>query len=56
LVYADSKKIPFVIIAGENEIKNNEVTVKFMHTGEQKIISIANFKTFIISEMNFRSD
>ena len=36
LAYADSKKIPFVIIAGEDEIKNNEVTIKNMSTGEQK--------------------
>jgi histidyl-tRNA synthetase len=35
LSWADSKKIPWVIIAGDEEIKKNEVTVKNMHTGEQ---------------------
>jgi histidyl-tRNA synthetase len=40
LAYADSKKIPFVILAGEDEIKNNEVTLKNMQTGEQKKINI----------------
>jgi len=33
--YADSRKIPFVIIAGEEEIRTNEVTVKNMVTGNQ---------------------
>ena len=33
--YADSKKIPFVIIAGEEEINNDEVTIKYMATGNQ---------------------
>jgi len=33
--YADSRKIPFVIIAGEEEIRTNEVTVKNMVTGSQ---------------------
>jgi histidyl-tRNA synthetase len=40
LAYADAKKIQFVIIAGEDEIKNNEVTIKNMQTGEQKKIDI----------------
>ena len=26
--YADSKKIPYIIIAGEDEIKNNSITIK----------------------------
>jgi histidyl-tRNA synthetase len=34
--YADSRKIPYIIIAGEEEIKNNMVTLKIMSSGEQK--------------------
>jgi histidyl-tRNA synthetase len=34
--YADLKKIPFVAIAGENEIAENKITLKNMKTGEQK--------------------
>jgi histidyl-tRNA synthetase len=34
--YADAKKIPFVVIAGETEIKQGVVTIKNMQTGEQK--------------------
>ena len=33
--YADSKKIPYIIIAGEKEIKNNQYNIKNMSTGSQ---------------------
>ena len=46
LAYADAKMIPFVIIAGGDEIKNNEVTVKNMLTGEQKKIGLGELKSF----------
>lgn len=38
--YADKLKIPYVIIIGEDEIKNNVATVKNMETGEEKKINI----------------
>jgi histidyl-tRNA synthetase len=44
--YADSKKIDFVLMAGEDEIKNNEVTVKNMETGEQKKVGLSNLSTY----------
>ncbi len=34
--YADARKIPYIIIAGEEEIRNNLVTLKIMSSGEQK--------------------
>ncbi|MCU0462361.1 MAG: histidine--tRNA ligase [Bacteroidales bacterium] len=34
--YADARRIPYIIIAGEEEIKAREVTVKVMSSGEQK--------------------
>ncbi|WP_298647927.1 histidine--tRNA ligase [uncultured Proteiniphilum sp.] len=34
--YADSNHIPFVAILGENEIKEEKITLKNMETGEQK--------------------
>lgn len=37
--YADAKKIPFVVLAGETEIAENKVTLKNMITGEQAIVS-----------------
>ena len=33
--YANAKSIPFVVLAGENEIQSNTVTLKNMTTGEQ---------------------
>ena len=33
--YADSNKIPFVVMAGENEMATEKLTVKNMSTGEQ---------------------
>jgi histidyl-tRNA synthetase len=45
--YADSKKIPFIIIAGENEIINNSLTIKIMSSGEQRIIQLNELSTFV---------
>ncbi len=38
--FANDKKIPFVIMAGENEMKENCFTLKNMETGEQQLLSI----------------
>jgi histidyl-tRNA synthetase len=45
--YADSRKIPYIIMAGEEEIKNNELTIKTMSTGEQKRITLKDIDSFI---------
>ncbi|MCF6366178.1 MAG: histidine--tRNA ligase [Bacteroidales bacterium] len=37
--YANNNKIPFVVLAGENEINENKFTLKNMETGEQKLVS-----------------
>src|SRR6056297_21114 len=34
--YADQRKIPYVAIIGENEMKNSTITLKNMSSGEQK--------------------
>jgi histidyl-tRNA synthetase len=49
--YADSKKIPFIIIAGEDEILNNNITIKIMSTGEQKKISITDLESYVKEEI-----
>jgi histidyl-tRNA synthetase len=49
--YADSKKIPYVIIAGEDEIKNDSLTIKIMETGEQKKLSFKDLGLFIENEI-----
>ncbi len=38
--YADSNKIPFVAIIGENEMKEEKITLKNMETGEQKLLTL----------------
>ncbi len=37
---ADQKQIPFVIVIGEAELKQNQVTLKNMQTGDQQLLSI----------------
>jgi histidyl-tRNA synthetase len=50
--YADAKNIPYVVIAGEEEIRNNEVTIKLMKTGKQMKISLARFESILISGLD----
>ncbi len=38
--YANANNIPFVALAGENEIKENKLTLKNMQTGNQELLSI----------------
>jgi histidyl-tRNA synthetase len=38
--YADAKQIPFVILAGENEMKMQKFTIKNMQTGEQSVVDL----------------
>jgi histidyl-tRNA synthetase len=47
LSYADSKKIPFVIMAGEEEMKENKLSIKNMTTGEQQKIALTDLLTYI---------
>lgn len=49
--YADARKIPFIMMAGEEEIRNSEITIKIMSSGEQKTILLSDLKSFIISEL-----
>ena len=45
--YADSRKIPFVVIMGENEIARNIVVLKNMVTGEQKEVAESELIEFL---------
>ena len=38
--YANAKNIPFVALAGDNEIAEHKVTLKNMETGEQSLLTI----------------
>ena len=38
--YANAKQIPFVVLAGENEMNEGKLTLKNMTTGEQKLVTV----------------
>ena len=37
--YANAKQIPFVVLAGDNEISEGKVTLKNMESGEQQMVT-----------------
>ena len=39
MAYANAKQIPFVALAGENEIAEGKITLKNMETGEQQLVT-----------------
>jgi histidyl-tRNA synthetase len=45
--YADAMKIPYIIIAGEEEMGKGELTLKSMSTGEQKRIKADELETLL---------
>jgi histidyl-tRNA synthetase len=49
--YADSRKIPYIIIAGEEEIQNNLVTLKIMSSGEQRKMTQDELLSFLKTDM-----
>lgn len=38
--YADNKKIPFVALVGESEMRDNKISLKNMITGEQSVLTL----------------
>ena len=55
MAYADSRKIPYIIIAGEEEIKNNLVTLKIMASGEQQKMNTDDLLSFLKSVQSSRN-
>ena len=51
LSYADSKRIPYIIMAGDEEIRNDSITIKVMSTGEQKKMQLKELDSFIRIEI-----
>ena len=37
--YANAKQIPFVALAGENEMNEGKITLKNMESGQQTLVS-----------------
>ena len=40
--YSLSKKIPYILFIGEEEIKQNKFKLKYLKTKEQKMLEIEN--------------
>jgi len=51
MTYANAKQIPYVIMAGEEEIRESLFTLKNMETGEQKKVALGE----IVKILNFES-
>ncbi len=45
--YANKKSVPFVLMIGENEIKEGKYQLKNMETGEQRQMELAEILTFL---------
>ena len=53
--YADKLKVPFVVLAGEDEIKEGVLSVKNMLTGEQVKLSPADAARHIASAVALKN-
>jgi histidyl-tRNA synthetase len=49
--YADSKRIPFIILAGEDEIRNESVNIKNMSTGLQVTIPYNELRSYVMENI-----
>jgi len=54
--YADSKKIPYIIIAGEDEINRNTITIKEMSSGKQTNIPLNELNSYVDNKIKISSD
>lgn len=54
--YADVRKIPYIIIAGEQELIDNVVTVKIMSSGSQKRVPFDDLAEFIKTELKLSNE
>jgi histidyl-tRNA synthetase len=52
LAYADSNKIPFVALAGSEEIKSGQFTLKNMNSGEQVTVTLNELITKLAGPKN----
>ncbi len=46
--YANAKQIPFVVLAGENEMNEGKVTLKNMESGEQRMLTPDELKATLL--------
>lgn len=51
--YANAKHIPFVALAGENEMNEGKFTLKNMETGQQKLVSAEELIAEVLAKFNY---
>ena len=56
MTYADRQKIPFVVLLGEDEIREGLVSVKDMQTGEQQKLTAEEAALMIKSVIDVRNN
>ncbi|MEM4756015.1 MAG: histidine--tRNA ligase [Candidatus Woesearchaeota archaeon] len=56
LAYANSQKIPYALIIGEEELANNSYQLKDMLSGQQQQLSFEACKEFLVKQMQARSN
>ncbi|MGC8824095.1 MAG: histidine--tRNA ligase [Bacteroidales bacterium] len=49
--YANARNIPYVAIAGEDEISKNQILVKHMTNGNQQAVDISQFVEYMIKQL-----
>ena len=54
--YADKIKVPYVVFLGEDEVKQNAVSVKDMNSGEQQTLPVAEALTLIKAGIDQKAD
>ncbi len=52
ITYANGRKIPYVLMAGDDEIKADIVTVRNMTSGQQQKVPFGNLKEYLILEIS----
>jgi histidyl-tRNA synthetase len=45
--YADARKIPYVLLAGEEEIKSGKLTLKNMSSGTQESLTVSEIIEYL---------
>jgi histidyl-tRNA synthetase len=56
MTYADRQKIPFVVLLGEDEIREGLVSVKDMQTGEQQKLTAEEAALMIKSTIDVKNN
>ncbi len=52
IAYANARKIPFVVMAGEEEIRNGKISLKTMSSGEQKEMPAEDLLNYLKSDIS----